>query len=805
LLVAAAFGAPPTVAAASIELAQSDLADGPLLLTGWEYLPGEVRSALPDPAAPWRALAGTAVAPGAVFPEWSGSGWFRVRIDVDEAWVGETLALRLNHPGASEVYFDGRRIATYGVVASDPAAETPWNPQGVPAAFSPRHAGRHELLLHYSCAIAADPRFVGWVTNSRGAGFHARLDRPSRALQQITERQTAYLILNIGALALAFGFAMTHAFVYALHSRYPGNLWFALFSLGLALNGGLESYLRWGHLGLLGGAWVRLLVNASVLLIFTALLSLLGAVQDAKRPLRSVRWLLWTFPFVLLCRSVPALAPLSTAVTSLWMLGVVAGALVLVGRAWRDHRSRLTSLGLSVVGLALTGVAEVLRQMGLMGAVLEVALMGASIVLMLSGVSLLLARRIATDGRELESLAKDLEERVGERTARLRESERAANAANEAKSTFLATMSHEIRTPINAIVGMAEVLANADLRRDEQSMARTLKRSALSLLSLVGEVLDLSRIEAGRLEIDEAPFAVRELVGELLDLFAILASKKGLEVRADVAVDVPQRIVGDFARLRQVLVNLIGNAIKFTATGGVDIRVRRDGDALVFAVADTGPGIPAAAIERLFEPFFQADEAHARRRDSSGLGLAISKRLVEAMGGEVAVASAVGEGTTFTIRVPAAEADELTSESEPAAPARSDAPLVDLRLLVAEDDPVNQLVIHRMFAFLGYAVDVVDDGPKAVEAVRGGAYDLVFLDLNMPSFGGLEAARQIRADPPASRPWLVATTASVLPRDQQACRAAGMDDFVAKPVQLAELEAAIARYVATTGVERRVS
>ncbi|MEZ4380415.1 MAG: ATP-binding protein [Nannocystaceae bacterium] len=810
VVAAAALGltAAATAAAAPVRLEPRALDDGPLLLRDWEYLPGEVDAPLPDHDAAWRELADTALAAHAVFPEWSGSGWFRATIDVDAAWVGETLALRLDHPGASEVYFDGEALATFGVVASDPAAEVPHNPRGVPTTFSPTSAGPHELLLHYSCAIAADPELVGWVTIARGAGFRARLDRPSRAIDEISERRLAHLILNIGALALALGFAMTHGLVYALHPRYPGNLWFAIFSLGIALNGGIESFLRWGHVGLLGSAWGRLAVNCSVPVIFAALLALLGTAQESPRPLRPVRWLLWTFPLVLLSQNVPALAALRSVVPPLWMLGVAVAALVLVARAWRTSRARLTSLGLSVVGLVTGTLTEAAKHAGLLGPVEEVIFAGGSIVMMLSGVSLFLARRIAMDGRELESLNRELEARVGQRTAELRASEQAANAANEAKSAFLATMSHEIRTPINAIVGMSELLAKAELGRDARTLAATLKRSALSLLSLVGEVLDLSRIEAGRLEIDEAPFAVRELVGELLDLFAILAAKKGLGLAAAVADDVPRRIVGDFARIRQVLVNLIGNAIKFTAAGRVDVDVRRDGDDLVFAVTDTGAGIPAAAIERLFEPFFQADEAHARRRDSSGLGLAISKRLVDAMGGAIEVASVVDQGTTFTVRVPAAEADEADEPSPPAPtrePSRPAAPTADLRILVAEDDPVNQLVLNRMFALLGYAVDVVDDGPKAVEAARAGAYDLVFLDLNMPGFGGLEAARRIRAEPPASRPWLVASTASVLPRDQEACRDAGMDDFVAKPVQLAELEAAIARYCARESDDVEIS
>ena len=399
-----------------------------------------------------------------------------------------------------------------------------------------------------------------------------------------------------------------------------------------------------------------------------------------------------------------------------------------------------------------------------------------------------LLEALAANTRALEAQAVELE------AARL-EGER----ANAAKSRFLAMMSHEIRTPMNGVLGTAELLSVSALDDTQRRLVETAQRSGQTMLALIDDLLDLSRIEAGKLALLESNFELALLIEDVMQLVGPGARAKGLACTTRLAPDLPARVVGDALRLRQVLTNLLANAIKFTDAGQVELAVRvleRESAAvrLRFEVIDTGPGVEPTHQATMYEAFTQADASTTRRHGGSGLGLAIVKQLVQLLGGEVGMHSRSGAGATFWFELRFALTGPAPLEAPaPLAAHAQQAPL-DARILLVEDNPVNQLVVVAMLELLGCRVDVADDGVAACEAAAALRYDVVLMDLHMPRMDGLSATACIRADAAgASRTTpIVALSAAALPEDRARCAAAGMADFISKPVDLARLRECLA-------------
>jgi len=369
------------------------------------------------------------------------------------------------------------------------------------------------------------------------------------------------------------------------------------------------------------------------------------------------------------------------------------------------------------------------------------------------------------------------------------------------KASFLANMSHEIRTPMNGILGMVQLLQNTRKDAQQQKYLDVIQRSGSSLLNIINDILDLSKIEAGRVDVEKAPFDLTAVVEGVLDLLRPRADDKGLVLATAYDSRPPRHYVGDAFRLRQVLLNIVGNAIKFTSAGRILVSVRcqeqwQKSGVVVISVADTGIGIPADQLGQVFDKFHQADQSSTRKHGGTGLGLAISRELVELMGGTISLSSTVGVGSTFTLALPLARASAQLSEAQAtadllaasAAHPGQESPGIGRRILVAEDDLTNQIVIEGMLDSQGYQVDIADSGLRVLELLRTRQYDLILMDCHMPDMDGYEATARIRSgqEPQQNIP-IVALTASALKEDRQKCLDAGMNDYLSKPITMPTL------------------
>jgi PAS domain S-box-containing protein len=369
----------------------------------------------------------------------------------------------------------------------------------------------------------------------------------------------------------------------------------------------------------------------------------------------------------------------------------------------------------------------------------------------------------------------------------------AAEAASHAKSQFLANMSHEIRTPMNGIIGLTALTLETPLTDAQRDNLLLIKQSAEALTVILNDILDLSKIEAGRLDLEAIPLSPRAVVEDAARLLEHRATQKQLRLERDIDAAVPPVVVGDPVRIRQILLNLIGNSVKFTERGGVRVALTAEVNGtdanLTFEVHDTGIGIPQEKLTEIFDAFSQGDDSMARRFGGTGLGLTICARLATMMGGGIAVDSQVGRGSVFrfTVRLPIAMPAEHRTSPAPRVQAQ-------LRVLLAEDNPVNQLIVLKLLEKQGHTVRTATDGAEAVAAAVAEKFDVILMDVQMPTMTGLDATRQIRAHEArhGGHVPILALTAHAMAGDRDECVRAGMDDYIAKPVQPAELFAALA-------------
>ncbi|MYM84720.1 response regulator [Duganella sp. FT50W] len=657
----------------------------------------------------------------------------------------------------------------------------------------------HAYMLHYGKDIDLRPGLRYQLLIRFSSPYYARTPvfsvLPRADYQQLVAIQNVLIIGSLGAL---LALTVFNFFIYSI-TRDHSSLYYSLYVLCYAVAWGMTFHVSADLFGWHNLHWHYVpffLLPVLSTLFYTTFLRL----KEISPRLYRLSRINIVLPLLMLPSCFLALSyahTIATVVITIWMTMALASGIIVWRRGY--YPARFFVLGF--VALMVPGLFILPANLGLIPAVVSNAQLFTLLGGTLDGV--LLAFALAD---QIRLLRNNLEQRVNERTAELTEAKEHAEVVSRHRIDFLSAMSHDIRTPLAGVIGMIKfAMRDQSVRGRTEEYLRIGLQNSESLLAILNDILDFSKIDAGRLAIETVDFDLIALIDDAIGILQGQADAKSLLLRSDLALDLPRYVRGDPTRLRQILLNLLGNAIKFTDRGEVRLNVSArqrtdDRTAVRFEVSDTGPGIPADTLPRLFQKFEQADHSTTRRYGGTGLGLAICKELVELMGGAICVQSQVGAGSTFSFTLPLAQglapaADALTLP-------RKEQHAYRLRVLCAEDVRTNQIIVSTLLEGMGHDIRIVENGLQALHALSTAAYDLVLMDGRMPMMDGEQASRLIRAggnedyrvlDP--SIP-IIALTANASDHDRERYLAVGMDGFLSKPVDEQLLYDQVAKVIA---------